>query len=66
MEQDILNRLEDYLKNFNAHSGLPYTVAASCGYYCTHLTEDFEFESAVKLADQEMYQNKKMRKLASA
>ena len=65
-EKGVLDRIEDYLKNFNRYSDLPYKVAASCGYYRTVFTEDFEFEAAVKLADEKMYSNKKMRKSINA
>ncbi|MBR6044160.1 MAG: GGDEF domain-containing protein [Ruminococcus sp.] len=63
-EESILRRIEEYLKNFNAFSGLPYKVSASCGHYRTKLTESFEFESAVKLADKEMYIVKNARRKA--
>ena len=64
-EGEVLSRIEDYLKNFNEHSSLPYKLAVSCGCYRTILTEDFEFESAVKLADKEMYKVKNARKGAA-
>lgn len=63
-ESAVIARIEDYLKNFNSHSALPYKIAASCGSYRTVLSEHFEFESAVKLADKAMYKIKKARKEA--
>lgn len=64
--QAILQNIEKCFEEFNATSGLEYTVHASCGCFMTELTADFDLDAALKLADSDMYINKKERKRRNA
>ena len=58
----VMRRIDDFLTEYNAASGLPYKVVASCGIFSTTLTPDFNFEDAVRNADKSMYAQKNEHK----
>ena len=59
---DIISKIDSYLDNYNKQSGLKYKVRSSSGYFTTTLTDKFNFNEALKLADSAMYKIKKSRK----
>jgi diguanylate cyclase (GGDEF)-like protein len=59
---DIISKIDSYLDNYNQNSGLNYKVRSSSGYFTTTLTDKFNFNEALKLADSAMYKIKKSRK----
>lgn len=61
---DVRSLFCQYLDNYNARSGKPYTIAASVGIYVTDDGEKPDFEELVKKSDGLMYEEKKRRKAA--
>ena len=61
----IIEKIEEYLKAYNHKSGLSFQVILSCGAYRTELTNDLDFEAAVRCADEKMYAQKSMHKKES-
>ncbi len=58
----IIEKIEEYLKVYNRKSGLSFQVILSCGAYRTELTDDLDFEAAVRCADEKMYAQKSTHK----
>ena len=63
--EPIIEKIEEYLKAYNHKSGLSFQVILSCGAYRTELTDDLDFEAAVRCADEKMYAQKSMHKKES-
>ena len=63
--EPIIEKIEEYLKAYNHKSGLSFQVILSCGAYRTELTNDLDFEAAVRCADEKMYAQKSMHKKES-
>ena len=61
--EKIIHKIDSYLKDFNAHSGLPYTVQTSSGTYTTSLNDGFDILKAIRFADKKMYEIKNDKKL---
>lgn len=55
----IFESIQDYIIDYNLHSGKPYKVSSSIGVY---QSEDTDFQTLFKEVDKLMYQNKKLRK----
>ncbi len=53
---------QDYLKDFNDNSGLPYLVHASVGYYLWEPGDEKTLEGCVITADALLYEHKRTRK----
>ncbi|MBR3514918.1 MAG: GGDEF domain-containing protein [Lachnospiraceae bacterium] len=60
--EPIIEKIEEYLKVYNRKSGLSFQVILSCGAYRTELTDDLDFEAAVRCADEKMYERKRLHK----
>ena len=60
--EPIIEKIEEYLKVYNHKSGLSFQVILSCGAYRTELTDDLDFEAAVRCADEKMYERKRLHK----
>ena len=60
-----MNEKLQWLKLYNRKSGLSFQVILSCGAYRTELTDDLDFEAAVRCADEKMYAQKSMHKKES-
>lgn len=54
--------VDEFLKKYNADSGLPYKVGCSCGYYSIHSGSITSIDSMIKLADENMYDVKTRKK----
>lgn len=60
--EQILERISKSFDELNSSPGMEYTIYASCGFYKTVLTEDFDLDNALRQSDAEMYASKKRRK----
>lgn len=61
-DDEIRVKINDWLTDFNAKSGKPYTVSASVGIYTTD-SDDATFEELVRKSDQLMYNEKIAKKI---
>lgn len=59
----IIDRINDGLSQYNAKAGNAYKVTLSCGFYKATFTRDFDFDALVKKAEEKMYEIKKIRRL---
>lgn len=59
---DITEKIDRRFSALDRTSELGYSIFASCGYYSTYLTNDFDLDHAIKQADLQMYENKNLRK----
>lgn len=55
---DIIQKIHDYLDEYNQHSGLEYKVSSSVGGYTGELSADTEFGQMIQKADAAMYEQK--------
>ena len=55
---EIIRNIEKYLDNYNKEAKKQYTVATSSGYITSVLNDDFDFNTVLKSADEEMYKIK--------
>ncbi|MBQ4466032.1 MAG: GGDEF domain-containing protein, partial [Oscillospiraceae bacterium] len=62
----ISEKIEQYLADYNARSGLPYDISASIGICRTTLRTNTDFEAVMHKADQSMYEIKQKRKTRAA
>ena len=53
--EQIISDINDHLDKYNRTSDKPYQVATSCGYVTDILNDDYDFASALKSADEQMY-----------
>ncbi|MBQ6675266.1 MAG: GGDEF domain-containing protein [Ruminococcus sp.] len=58
----IIADIDKYLDDYNAGSGLKFIVSTSCGAFCKRLDEGFDLEYAIKQADKQMYETKRIKK----
>jgi len=54
----IIHRIDQYLSDYNDHSGLAYDVQTSSGVVTDVLNDRFDISHALKIADDEMYKIK--------
>ncbi len=56
--EDFLNRFNEYLENYNASSGKPYLIEASCGTCSLTPASEKSIDEFIKSADELMYAQK--------
>ncbi len=59
---EIIQKIHQYLENYNQVSGLDYQVSASIGGYTGFLSANTEFEEIIQKADKAMYSQKQNKK----
>ena len=59
----IMKRIDKLLDDYNAGSNLKYKVLTSSGAFSTTLSDSFDIQSAIKVADKEMYQVKDAKRV---
>lgn len=59
---EISLKINEHLNLINATSGKPYEVHVSIGYYITKADPSNDLDKLIKIADQIMYADKKMKK----
>ncbi|MCR4585702.1 MAG: diguanylate cyclase [Lachnospiraceae bacterium] len=57
---EITGKILKYLNDYNASSGRDYTVMSSLGANTTVFDENFDIKEALRLADEQMYELKKV------
>ncbi len=57
--KSIIESIQDYIIDYNLHSGKPYKVSSSIGVY---QSKDSDFQTLFREADKLMYQDKKLKK----
>ena len=57
----ITDKINEYLDEYNCHSGKPYTVSASCVCKTDIFDSNFNITQTLKEADDKMYVIKKNR-----
>lgn len=62
MAETFIRKFQQYLDNFNETSNLPYQVNASLGYVITDSSSRESLEHYMKISDDLLYQNKRIRK----
>ena len=60
--EEILNRIYDSFTVFNENSDKPYNVTVSAGAYRLSKENAHSLEDAMTLADEQLYEVKKLRK----
>lgn len=60
--EHLVRELEDYLKEFNDMSDLPYLVRASVGYSLIEAGQECELEQCINAADADLYKHKRAKK----
>ncbi|MCI7768605.1 MAG: GGDEF domain-containing protein [Oscillospiraceae bacterium] len=60
--QQIIDRIGNYLDEYNSTSELPYKVGCSCGFYRMKASETDSIEQVAAFADEEMYKVKLRKK----
>ncbi|MBQ5332831.1 MAG: GGDEF domain-containing protein [Oscillospiraceae bacterium] len=60
--QEIIDRIEKDLEEYNSTSDLPYKVGCSCGFYRMKASEADSIEQIAAFADEEMYKVKTRKK----
>ena len=63
--QNYIRLFREYIDSANASLNKPYTIGASLGYYMGVPDGKRTIENYLKIADDRMYENKKMRKAKS-
>ena len=58
-------RFREYLRQYNQISRKPYLVESSIGFCFQKLEDEIDLDQMIKIADDRMYENKKMRKAKS-
>ena len=58
----IIYKIDQNLQEFNRSTNLPYTVAASNGFFVTTLTDQYQVMKALKAADEKMYAAKNLKR----
>lgn len=61
--EDFLNRFKQYLDNYNASSGKPYLIEASCGICSLSLASEKSIDEFIKSADELMYAQKAIHRM---
>ncbi|MCM1180862.1 MAG: GGDEF domain-containing protein [Clostridium sp.] len=60
-DQEILEQIYDEFKTFNLQSDKPYNVTVSAGAYLLKPTDDLTLSQALSVADERLYEVKKLR-----
>ncbi len=60
--KSFLNKVNKYLAKYNGSSDKPYKVVASMGAGSVKASADFSMDDLIRVADREMYENKKEHK----
>ena len=60
--RSFINKMNKFLMKYNGTSDKPYKVIASMGVSVMKVNEDFSLDKIIRLADREMYENKKEHK----
>ena len=63
MGKSLKMQIDQELVQENQSRSLPYTVSSSIGYVCAYPGENYSLEDYVKMADAEMYAEKKQHRL---
>lgn len=58
----VIADIDEFLDEYNKHSGLKFELATSCGSFTEKLTHDFDLQYAIRQADRTMYEVKKRKK----
>ena len=58
----LLTKIYDAFTAFNRTSSKPYNVTVSAGAYCFEESDEHSLEDAMTLADEQLYEVKKLRK----
>ncbi len=64
MAQDLANRIQAWMTEYNLTSGKPYPVAASIGWHITQVDADATLYPLITAADKKMYEDKKKKKVS--
>lgn len=64
MAQDLANRIQAWMEEYNRTSGKPYPVAASIGWHITQVDSDATLYPLITAADKKMYEDKKKKKVS--
>lgn len=62
--ESFIDKVDDYLTEYNGGSSLPYSVGCSCGYCSAQAGELKDLEELSRLADDSMYKIKMAKKAA--
>ena len=57
-EAAFRKRIQNYLDEFNASSGKPYTISSSLGIVVAVPSEDITLDEFIKVTDEKMYEEK--------
>ncbi len=60
--ENFVCNMNDFLKDFNASSGLPYLIKASVGYSLMEAGDETGLEDCIKEADANLYEYKRKKK----
>jgi diguanylate cyclase (GGDEF)-like protein len=60
--EQMIQKVDHYLEDFNQHSGLPYQAGCSCGYCTGRVTDVSELDELQRIADENMYKVKLAKK----
>ena len=59
---EIVAKIDTFLDDFNKNSGLKFVVSTSCGSFSDKLVRNFDLQHAIRQADRQMYEVKKLKK----
>ena len=62
--QDLANRIQAWMDEYNSTSGKPYPVAASIGWYICQVDADSSLYPLITAADKKMYEEKKRKRVS--
>ncbi len=63
--EGYVRNIERAMQNFNEQHALRYRLDASIGYHILYPENGVDIETAIEIADQKMYENKKLKKQRS-
>ncbi len=62
--QDLANRMQAWMDEYNSTSGKPYKIGASIGWHITQVDEDVSLYPLITAADKKMYEEKKRKRVS--
>ena len=62
--QDLANRIQAWMDEYNATSGKPYKIGASVGWHITEVDEEMHLYPLITAADKKMYEEKKRKRVS--